>query len=39
MTSGLVVAAVTCLLCFLLVPIAFLLARLFGIYTIVHERE
>jgi len=38
-TSGLVVAAVTCLLCFLLVPIAFLLARLFGIYTIVHERE
>jgi len=38
-TSGLVVAAVSCLLCFLLVPIAFLMARLFGIYTIVHERE
>ena len=39
MTSGLVVAAVSCLLCFLLVPIAFLMAWLFGIYTIVHERE
>ena len=39
MTSGLVVAAVSCLLCFLLVPIAFLLARLFGLYAIVHERE
>lgn len=39
MTAGLVVAAVTCMACFILVPVLFALARLFGVYTIVRERE
>ena len=36
---GLVAAAVTFVACWVLVPVLFSLARLFGVYTIVHERE
>lgn len=39
MTAGLIVAAITCGACFILVPAVFALARLFGVYTIVRERE
>jgi regulator of protease activity HflC (stomatin/prohibitin superfamily) len=38
-TAGLIVAAVTCLVCFFLVPVLFAMARLFGVYAIVRERE
>jgi regulator of protease activity HflC (stomatin/prohibitin superfamily) len=38
-TAGMIVAAVTCLLCFFLVPALFAMARLFGVYAIVRERE
>jgi len=38
-TAGMIVAAVTCLLCFFLVPVLFAMARLFGVYAIVRERE
>jgi regulator of protease activity HflC (stomatin/prohibitin superfamily) len=37
--SGGIVAVVTFVACFILVPVMFSLARLFGVYTIVHERE
>ncbi|HEY4185821.1 MAG TPA: SPFH domain-containing protein [Polyangia bacterium] len=39
MSSGPIIAAITCAACFFLVPLMFSLARLFGIYTIVRERE
>jgi len=38
-TAGLIVAAFTCVACFILVPALFAVARLFGVYTIVQERE
>jgi len=38
-TAGLIVAAFTCVACFILVPVLFAMARLFGVYTIVRERE
>ncbi|MBC8132882.1 MAG: SPFH/Band 7/PHB domain protein [Deltaproteobacteria bacterium] len=37
--AGWIIAAATCLGCFIFVPIAFALARLFGVYTIVQERQ
>ncbi len=37
--TGLVIMVATAAACFVLVPIAFMLARLFGVYAIVHERE
>lgn len=39
MISGGIVAVVTFAACFILVPVLFSLARLLGVYTIVHERE
>lgn len=38
-TAGLIVAAVTCVACFILLPALFAVARLFGVYTVVQERE
>ena len=38
-TAGLIVAAFACVACFILVPVLFAMARLFGLYTIVRERE
>jgi regulator of protease activity HflC (stomatin/prohibitin superfamily) len=39
MTSGVIVAAVTLVACFVAVPMLFAVARFLGVYTIVQERQ